>query len=112
MVANAGWKRSTVTTATWILSGIVCPFATISNSLLFMLRCSCCAVHAVPWCFLVGCTMTHSQEAVARKYGWDDVYAGKPIGETWFGKEPLVAVYQTIVALFVGGNVGCLCGIK
>jgi len=24
-----------------------------------------------------------AQEQVAKKYGWDDVYAGKPVGAPW-----------------------------
>ena len=30
------------------------------------------------------CTFPISgQEAVAKKYGWDDVFAGKPVGASW-----------------------------
>ena len=36
-----------------------------------------------------------TQEAVARKYGWEDVYSGRPAGEAWFAKGCKTSVQQT-----------------
>lgn len=41
---------------------------------------------------------------MAKKYGWEDVYAGRPVGETWLGKEPLATTkHKNALLVWWGG---------
>ena len=49
---------------------------------------------------------------IAKKYGWDDVYAGKPIGEAWFENGNILVGILLILCLWWRGDLCVVSGIE